>query len=261
MYRGAPALVLVLLESFKKMSSSHQLKKLSAGPEVLKKTSALPKQFLRDLNVAINAQQCVLPSQVHNADLTGLARSYEHRKSFDFNLADLPGSGLVFSELIKFAKQNAPKLWSNDFSGAWAVGHSQGLRYIEGGSFIAHADDRVRVRLGDGSFGYAINRPERQIVAIFYLNSCGQDYQGGELYFPNIKDEAGQPLQFAPQAGEMLLFGGDDRYLHGVREVTQGERHCITLWFAPLPIEPAQTVADVQAAHAAKTNLTKESHV
>ena len=83
----------------------------------------------------------------------------------------------------------------------------------------------VRWRVGDGQEPHADKQeldgtpnpyPENDIASLVYLND---DYEGGEIYFPN------QNLQFKPNAGSLVFFPGDIYYLHGVTKVTEGTRY------------------------------------
>lgn len=60
--------------------------------------------------------------------------------------------------------------------------------------------------------------PENDIASLIYIND---DYEGGEIYFPN------QDSQLKPVAGSLVFFPGDINYLHGVTEVTKGIRYTI----------------------------------
>jgi hypothetical protein len=57
--------------------------------------------------------------------------------------------------------------------------------------------------------------PHYDIGSIFYFN---EDYEGGELFFPN------QGIEFKPKAGNAYFFPGDKNYIHGVRPITGGNR-------------------------------------
>lgn len=60
------------------------------------------------------------------------------------------------------------------------------------------------------------------IASLFYIND---DYEGGELYFPE------QGIQFKPKAGSAYFFPGDKNYIHGVTEITSGTRFtCPFFW-------------------------------
>ena len=64
-----------------------------------------------------------------------------------------------------------------------------------------------------------------EFSALVYLNSCGTDYTGGEISFPN------QDLKISPDAGQMIFFRGDVDHPHGVAEVTSGERYALILFY------------------------------
>lgn len=44
------------------------------------------------------------------------------------------------------------------------------------------------------------------------------NYEGGEIYFPDYD------LIIKPEVGELIFFPGTNRYIHGVKEVTKGNR-------------------------------------
>jgi hypothetical protein len=55
-------------------------------------------------------------------------------------------------------------------------------------------------------------------ACILYLNN---DYEGGAIYFPQ------HDLDIHPGAGSLVVFEGSHEYLHGVREITEGDRFTI----------------------------------
>jgi hypothetical protein len=57
--------------------------------------------------------------------------------------------------------------------------------------------------------------PWYDLAGLFYFND---DYEGGELYFPQ------HGIEFKPKAGAAYFFPGDMNYTHGVRPVTSGNR-------------------------------------
>jgi hypothetical protein len=64
--------------------------------------------------------------------------------------------------------------------------------------------------------------PNYDLSSLFYLN---EDYEGGELYFPN------QGVQFKPKVGAAYFFPGDMQYIHGVTEIKSGIRFtCPFFW-------------------------------
>lgn len=58
--------------------------------------------------------------------------------------------------------------------------------------------------------------------SLLYLN---EDYEGGELYFPEYN------LSIKPEAGTLICFKGDENTLHGVKMVTEGVRYTISLFW------------------------------
>jgi len=64
--------------------------------------------------------------------------------------------------------------------------------------------------------------PNYDIASLFYIND---DYEGGELYFPN------QKFQFKPKKGAAYFFPGDVNYVHGVTEIKNSVRFtCPFFW-------------------------------
>jgi hypothetical protein len=63
----------------------------------------------------------------------------------------------------------------------------------------------------------------KAFTSIIYLND---DYQGGELYFPQHNS-----FQIKPKKGTMLIFSGTIDNMHGIKEVTGGTRYThVTFW-------------------------------
>jgi predicted 2-oxoglutarate/Fe(II)-dependent dioxygenase YbiX len=59
-------------------------------------------------------------------------------------------------------------------------------------------------------------------VGILYLND---DYEGGELYFPDHK------LEFKPPVYSFIMFPGGHENIHGVKEITKGTRYTmVSFW-------------------------------
>ncbi|KAG0470014.1 hypothetical protein HPP92_016714 [Vanilla planifolia] len=65
---------------------------------------------------------------------------------------------------------------------------------------------------------------------VCYLNNHEKDFRGGLFRF---KD--GQPSSVIPIAGDVLIYTADDRNIHAVDEVVDGERLTLTLWFTRNP--------------------------
>ncbi|GJN30828.1 hypothetical protein PR202_gb19166 [Eleusine coracana subsp. coracana] len=88
------------------------------------------------------------------------------------------------------------------------------ISWCKGASIGWHSDD---------------NKPylrQRAFTAVCYLNDHGKDYKGGILQFQD-----GYPSSIVPVAGDVVIYTADNRNVHRVDEVTEGERLTLTLWF------------------------------
>ncbi|RLN19878.1 uncharacterized protein C2845_PM02G32120 [Panicum miliaceum] len=88
------------------------------------------------------------------------------------------------------------------------------ISWCKGASIGWHSDD---------------NKPylrQRTFTAVCYLNNHGEDYKGGILQFQD-----GDPSSIVPVAGDVVIYTADNRNVHCVTEVTEGERLTLTLWF------------------------------
>lgn len=65
---------------------------------------------------------------------------------------------------------------------------------------------------------------ESEWSALVYLNSCGEDYTGGEIHFPK------QNTTITPKAGMIVFFEGSLEYPHEVYEVTSGFRRTLVMF-------------------------------
>lgn len=63
--------------------------------------------------------------------------------------------------------------------------------------------------------------PDREYASIIYLND---DYQGGEIYIPELK------FELKPKKGQLVCFQGG-KYMHGVKKILKGERLTSICWF------------------------------
>lgn len=93
------------------------------------------------------------------------------------------------------------------------------VRWLPGQLQMPHADKELHEGKDSGKPN---DFPWYDIAGLFYLND---EYEGGELYFPN------QKIQFKPKAGAAYFFPGDKNYIHGVTEITKGIRYVVPFFF------------------------------
>jgi hypothetical protein len=129
-------------------------------------------------------------------------------------------AGLLFTQTIN---RVAKKI--NDFYGVDVVAINPQLAEIsEGGKNDGLHCDSVQLDGTPWNDGNTMLE-DLEFSALVYLNTCGEDYSGGTIYFPN------QEIEIAPKAGQMLFFKGDIDHPHGVSEVTSGKRYALVLFY------------------------------
>jgi hypothetical protein len=111
---------------------------------------------------------------------------------------------------------------------AFATGPSV-VKWKVGNKQLPHADKELHKYRewggGPEKEGIPNDFPHYDIAGLFYIND---DYEGGELYFPE------QGIQFKPKAGAAYFFPGDKNYIHGVTEITSGTRYTCPFFFTIL---------------------------
>lgn len=96
------------------------------------------------------------------------------------------------------------------------------VRWLPGQYQLPHADKELHEGENEG---LPNDFPYYDIAGLFYLND---DYEGGELYFPQ------HDIEFKPKAGAAYFFPGDKNYLHGVKEIKSGIRYVIPFFWTIL---------------------------
>ena len=107
-----------------------------------------------------------------------------------------------------------------DFYKVKAIPTGQSIvRWLPGQLQNPHADKELHE--GENA-GKPNDFPWYDLASLFYLND---DYEGGELYFPN------QGIKFKPKKGAAYFFPGDMNFIHGVTEIKSGIRYtCPFFW-------------------------------
>ena len=93
------------------------------------------------------------------------------------------------------------------------------VRWLPGQLQMPHADKELHTGPDAGTPN---DFPHYDIAGLFYIND---DYEGGELYFPE------QGIQFKPKAGAAYFFPGDKNYIHGVTEIKSGIRYTVPFFW------------------------------
>jgi hypothetical protein len=93
------------------------------------------------------------------------------------------------------------------------------VRWLPGQLQMPHADKELHT---GPDAGKPNDFPYYDIAGLFYIND---DYEGGELYFPE------QGIRFKPKAGAAYFFPGDKNYIHGVSEIISGIRYTVPFFW------------------------------
>lgn len=96
------------------------------------------------------------------------------------------------------------------------------VRWLPGQLQMPHADKELHT---GPDAGKPNDFPYYDIAGLFYIND---DYEGGELYFPN------QEIQFKPKKGAAYFFPGDMNYIHGVTPIISGIRYTVPFFWTIL---------------------------
>ncbi|KAK8966994.1 hypothetical protein KSP40_PGU010055 [Platanthera guangdongensis] len=168
------------------------------------------RYFLRNLMSNIGTEEFPLGHKSSRSALMRVSRSSSGLGSI---ICSGSGLGLVRFDSIQKILKDAR---SSTFGCSVELGtHFRGILFwCKGASIGWHSDD---------------NRSylkQRDFAAVCYLNSHGKDFKGGAFHF---KD--GEPSSVFPVAGDVLIYTADDRNVHSVDEVLDGERLTLTLWF------------------------------
>ena len=89
-----------------------------------------------------------------------------------------------------------------------------------GASVPLHADNERKQAAGWGPN----HTSWCDFAAILYLGTCGVEFSGGELVFPN------KGITAVPETGTLVAFPCGHEFEHEVREVTTGRRQAIYVW-------------------------------
>ena len=129
-------------------------------------------------------------------------RIYDETNSF------LQPLRLILNKVEKFFRSN------------YDIKHSFGIKRLYGNIMDTGALNKMHDDDGDHYEG----KPEVELhySCILMLNS---DYEGGELYFYY------QGLEVKLEQGDLIMFRGNERNLHGVREILEGRRYNFIFFF------------------------------
>jgi len=105
------------------------------------------------------------------------------------------------------------------------------LQYLEGGYYRRHSDDSSEIVDAKGQcIGYKKVAPQRVLTTVLFLDTQGEDFEGGTLRFNYLFDASGAPADLAPRAGTLVAFPSHPLFAHEVLPVTSGRCTTIAQW-------------------------------
>lgn len=131
----------------------------------------------------------------------------------------------IFTMIDKMMERLTEKVNEYFRVDAWPTSPTM-VRWVPGNQQLPHADKELHKYEKWGGHpdreGQPNDFPFYDIAGLFYVND---DYEGGELYFPE------QGIQFKPKAGSAYFFPGDKNYIHGITPIVSGERYTCPFFF------------------------------
>ncbi len=93
--------------------------------------------------------------------------------------------------------------------------------------FGAYADSSHVAQIDDSEV-LSYMHPHRKLTSITFVND---DFDGGEIVFPTVFNNADQPFKLKPISGVTLIFPSDVRFPYELMPVNKGASHAIIGWF------------------------------
>jgi hypothetical protein len=82
------------------------------------------------------------------------------------------------------------------------------VKFVKGFYLVPHVD--------------TLSSEGNHIASVYYIND---DYSGGEIDFPD------HSLKIKPKANSLIIFPGNENYVHGVNEIIDNDRYSSAMWF------------------------------
>jgi predicted 2-oxoglutarate/Fe(II)-dependent dioxygenase YbiX len=126
--------------------------------------------------------------------------------------SDPLGDGTKLANIIYLCKDFIESNFSLDSS----------LEFKRSFIHIMQEGSEIDSHIDDGDVYEGKPEGEKHYSAVLVLND---DYEGGEFHFDNLN------VSMLIEAGSLIVFRGDKKRLHGVREVTKGYRVSMPIFF------------------------------
>ncbi len=88
--------------------------------------------------------------------------------------------------------------------------------------FVEERTHIARFETGSGMHAHFDSSRPNDIATLIYIND---DYEGGEIYFPDYD------IEIKPGPGDLLTFPDNPSFVHGVKPIISGTRYTTPRWF------------------------------
>lgn len=133
-----------------------------------------------------------------------------------FAIEDIENEAIDFLQPLRLVLSKVDKYFRSNYT----IKHEFGIKRIYGNIMDTGAENPAHDDDGD----YYEGKPEVELhySCILMLNS---NYEGGQLYFEH------HGLEVKLEEGDLIMFRGNAENLHGVREITEGQRYNIIFFY------------------------------
>lgn len=207
------------------------------APEVKKNTGDLKFKYLQQEGLSRDFQEGYNPEDYINLVRPNYEEYQGHFDPVAITMADLesvPNDNIWIDKVIGHCLKLVTDKMS-DFYSVSIVPDQGGLVKMKTGAYNGlHYDQRNPFTEESRKELPPESQPKlSEYSFLIYLNSCDEDYSGGELYFPNYD------LLIKPKKGMAVFFIGDPEHEHEVLTVKSGNRYSL-LGFASEDGKPFQ---------------------
>jgi len=154
----------------------------------------------------------VLPEEDHKV-LLEYAKNVESWKEQPW-LARTVESQNLPKEILEILNKTSELVYNKitDFYNVSVNPHRQSklhvVKFVKGFYLVPHVD--------------TLSSEGNHMASVYYIND---DYTGGEIDFPDHN------LTIKPKANSLIIFPGNENYVHGVNEIIDNDRYSSAMWF------------------------------
>lgn len=153
----------------------------------------------------------VLPKEDHKAilDYIKITESWEQQpwNALTIQSKNLPEEIVqILNSVFELVYKKSVELYDVEINPF----HRSGLhlvKFVKGFYLVPHVD--------------TMSSEGNHIASVYYIND---DYTGGEINFPDHN------LEIKPKPNSLIIFPGNENYLHEVREIVGNDRYSSAMW-------------------------------